>query len=65
MDKLLDKIRKEASSLTADEVAEAEGFDLDYTFGGNFDDAFNAGVDDGCIYFARSLVKMIEGSVDG
>lgn len=51
-------------------AAEKTNYEADSDFsiydasGGNFDEAHSLGIDDGEIYFARSILKMINGGVD-
>ena len=41
-----------------------EDFNADEYSGGNFDDAYSAGLSDGKTLFARSIVKMIDAESD-
>ena len=56
-EQLVEMIRKEAENNI---VTDDPEFD-DFTFGGNFDDAYSAGVDDGYVMFARQLLNAIQG----
>lgn len=53
---LIEKIRKVAAKETVFE----RGLDISDIHGGNYDDAFYAGCDDGEISFARELLAIIE-----
>ena len=53
---VLELIRKKAAMKTLYEEDE----DMDFTFGGNFDDAFSAGCDEGEILMARTLLPIME-----
>lgn len=55
-------IRKEASreAERLDEAQSGEGFVADDWFGGNIDDAYEGGLDDGETRFARDLLAIIE-----
>lgn len=58
LDQLLNAIRVNSRGATLND--DEENFDIQGACGGNFDDAYSLGVDDGYTLFARELMKIIK-----
>lgn len=57
MEKLIQKIKEMAAKELA---TDDEDFEVDDCAGGNIDDAFSSGYEEGQISFARQLLEMIK-----
>lgn len=58
--KIRELVEPNAKPETLEDVSEDGCPDVQGVCGGNFDDAYSRGVDDGEVYFARMIMKIIE-----